>query len=171
MNHLNYRRRRSVKRKRGYLDSYAVLCALVLMVAVTAIPATADAQSAVNVDRKGVAIKGYDPVAYFTMSEPVKGKKDHVASWMGATWRFTSPEHKDLFEKDPEKYAPRYGGYCAYGVANNYLVKIDPKAWTIYEGRLYLNFSLKVREQWSEDIPGNIKKADANWPGLIGKGK
>ena len=163
-----------MKNKRKYINFYAVLCALALTVAVAAMPGVADAKdgkSAVNVDRKGVAIKGYDPVAYFTMSKPVKGKKDHVASWMGATWRFASAEHKDLFEKDPEKYAPRYGGYCAYGVANNYLVKIDPKAWTIYEGRLYLNFSLKVRDQWSEDIPGNIKKADANWPGLIGEGK
>ena len=160
-----------MKFKRDYMVFYAVLCALVLTAAATAIPSVAGAEPAVNVDRKGVAIEGYDPVAYFTMSRPVKGKKDHVAAWMGATWRFASAENRDLFQNDPEKYAPRYGGYCAYGVANNYLVKIDPKAWTVYEGRLYLNYSLKVRDQWSEDIPGNIKKADANWPELIGKGE
>jgi YHS domain-containing protein len=157
--------------KRGFMDVYPVLWALLLTAAVTAVPAAAGAQSAVNVDRKGVAIKGYDPVAYFTLSRPVKGDKDSTVSWMGAMWRFSSAEHRGLFEKNPEKYAPRYGGYCAYGVANNYLVRIDPKAWTVYEGRLYLNYSLKVREQWKEDIPGNIKKADGNWPALSGMEK
>jgi len=165
------KRRKSVNFNREYMDLWAVLCALVITVALTAIPGIAGAESAVNADRKGVAIKGYDPVAYFTMAEPVKGDKDHVVSWMGATWRFASAKNRDLFEKDPEKYAPRFGGYCAFGVANNYLVKIDPRAWTVYEGRLYLNYSLKVREQWKEDIPGNIRKADANWPGLIGMKK
>jgi hypothetical protein len=165
------KRRNSMKNKKEHMGLCVVLCALALAAALTMVPGEAAAESAVYVDWKGLAIKGYDPVAYFTMSEPVKGEKDHVVTWMDATWRFASAEHKSLFEKDPEKYAPRYGGYCAYGVANNYLVKIDPEAWTIYEGRLYLNFSLKVRDQWSEDIPGNIKKANANWPGLIGKGK
>jgi YHS domain-containing protein len=144
------------------------LSILALLIAIVSLPGEARAESAVNVDRKGVAIKGYDPVAYFTMTRPVKGKVDFEASWMGATWRFASARNRDTFLKDPEKYAPRYGGYCAYGVANNYLVKIDPKAWTVYEGRLYLNYSLKVREQWKEDIPGYIRKADANWPGLSG---
>ena len=150
----------------------AVACALVLtFAAMMLIPRMAGAGSSVNVDRKGVAIKGYDPVAYFIMSKPVKGEKDLVVSWMGATWRFASARNRDLFEKDPEKYAPRYGGYCAYGVANNYLVKIDPRAWTVFEDRLYLNYSLKVRDQWKTDIPGNIRKADANWPGLSGMEK
>ena len=160
-----------MKCKKVCVDLYAVFYALVLVIAVSVVPGAALAKSAVNVSWKGVAIKGYDPVAYFTMSRPVKGDKNHVVSWMGATWQFASPENRDLFEKDPEKYAPRYGGYCAYGVANNYLVRIDPRAWTVYGGRLYLNYSLEVREQWKEDIPGNIRKADANWPGLIGMAK
>ena len=160
-----------MKSKRKSMHLHAALWALVLAAAMTAIPGVAGAKSPVNVDWKGVAIKGYDPVAYFTMSRPIKGDKDHVLTWMGATWRFASPENREQFEKDPEKYAPRYGGYCAYGVANNYLVKIDPEAWTVYEGRLYLNYSLQVREQWKEDIPGHIRKADANWPGLIGTAK
>jgi len=160
-----------MKFKREYMNFCLVLSALVLIVAVTAIPGVANAESTVNVDRNGVAIKGYDPVAYFTMSEPVKGDKNHVVSWMGATWRFASSDNRSLFEKAPDKYTPRYGGHCAYGVANNYLVKIDPKAWTVYEGRLYLNYSLGVREQWREDIPGYIRKADANWPGLSGMAK
>jgi YHS domain-containing protein len=157
-----------MKYERKYMKLCSVLCALALTVALTAIPRIAVAGSAVNVDRKGVAIEGYDPVAYFTMYKPVKGNKDHVVSWMGATWRFASADNRDLFAKDPEKYAPGYGGYCAYGVANNYLVKIDPRAWTVYEGRLYLNYSLKVREKWKKDIPGNIRRADANWPALSG---
>ena len=153
------------------MDLRLIFCALLLTVTMAAIPGVANAKSTINVDWRGVAIKGYDPVAYFTVSKPVKGDKDYVVEWMGAKWRFASPQNRDLFEKDPEKYAPKYGGYCAYGVANNYLVKIDPDAWTVYEGRLYLNFSLDVREQWKEDIPGNIKKADANWPALSGTAK
>lgn len=149
----------------------AALWAWALAVALAVIPSEAGAESAVYVNWQGLAIKGYDPVAYFTQSGPVKGDKDHELTWMGAAWRFASEENRDLFEKDPEKYAPRYGGYCAYGVAQNYLVKIDPDAWTVYEGRLYLNYSLEVREQWKEDIPGYIRKADANWPGLIGAKK
>jgi YHS domain-containing protein len=160
-----------MKRTPNKLALYAFFSIFTLVTAVVAVPGQAGAESAVNVDRKGVAIEGYDPVAYFTMSKPVKGDKVRVLSWMGATWRFASEENRNLFEKDPGKYAPRYGGHCAYGVAQNYLVKIDPRAWTVYEGRLYLNYSLKVREQWREDIPGNIRKADANWPGLSGIAK
>jgi YHS domain-containing protein len=162
---------RLMKCKKKSMDLCSFLCALALTVTLTVVPGVVGAESAINIDWKGVAIKGYDPVAYFTMSKPVKGDKDHVVNWMGATWRFASAGNRDLFEKDPEKYAPRYGGYCAYGVANNYLVKIDPKAWTVYEGRLYLNYSLDVREQWKGDIPGNIMKADDNWPRLSGAGK
>lgn len=148
------------------------MCALVLITAVTAISCNGPAKSpAVNADRNGVAIEGYDPVAYFTMGKPVKGNEDYSATWMGARWRFASAGHRDLFEKDPERYAPRYGGYCAYGVANNYLVDIDPEAWTIHEDRLYLNFSLSVRDLWKEDIPRHIRMADINWPVLIGEGK
>lgn len=160
-----------MKFKTKWISFYALFSVFAFIVAVTGMPAAAQAKSAVNVNWKGVAIKGYDPVAYFTMSRPVKGDKAYTVSWMGATWRFASAGNRDLFEKDPEKYAPRYGGYCAFGVANNYLVKIDPEAWTVYEDRLYLNYSLKVRDQWSQDIPGYIKKADANWPKLIGGGK
>jgi YHS domain-containing protein len=129
----------------------------------------ANADTPYNVNLFGIAIKGYDPVAYFTQGEPVKGDKEFQVDWEGATWRFANAANLETFKGDPEKHTPRYGGYCAYGVANNYLVNIDPDAWTVYEGRLYLNYSLKVREQWLEDIPGYIEKANANWPGLKGK--
>ena len=130
------------------------------------LPLQADAGTVYNVGWTGVAIKGYDPVAYFTEKMPVKGDSDFEYEWSGAKWRFASSENLEMFKGNPEKYAPQYGGHCAYGVANNYLVKIDPDAWTVYEGRLYLNYSLSVREQWKEDIPGHIEKADANWPKL-----
>jgi YHS domain-containing protein len=139
---------------------------MVIMV-LLAVPAVASAKSVYNTNWLGVAIKGYDPVAYFTEKMPVKGSSDHELSWKGAKWHFASANNLEIFRSDPERYAPRYGGYCAYGVANNYLVKIDPDAWTVHEGKLYLNYSLKVREQWKEDIPGFIEKADRNWPGLV----
>jgi YHS domain-containing protein len=126
----------------------------------------AKAQTVYNVDREGVAIKGYDPVGYFTMSEPVKGRKEYVTQYSGATWRFANAGNRDMFLKDPETYAPRYGGWCAYGVAVGALYDIDPDAWTVYEGRLYLNKNKRTRKIWLQDVPGNIQKADANWPGL-----
>ncbi len=115
----------------------------------------------------GVAINGYDPVAYFTMAKPVKGESTHVVSYMGADWQFATAENKSLFEGDPEKYAPKYGGYCAYAVSKGGTATTSPDAWTVYEDRLYLNFNTTVRGIWSEDIPGNIVKADANWPAVL----
>jgi YHS domain-containing protein len=112
----------------------------------------------------GVAIEGTDPVAYFRDGRPVEGSSDYEHEWMGATWRFVSAANRDAFAADPEKYAPQYGGYCAWAVSQGYTAKIDPEAWKIVDGRLYLNYSKDVQAQWSEDIPGNISKGDANWP-------
>lgn len=120
----------------------------------------------INKDNHGVAIKGYDPVAYFTDSKPVKGSPEFSSSYMGATYQFSSAAHRDEFAKNPEKYAPQYGGYCAYGVSRNHTVSIDPEAWTVVEGKLYLNYSQSVKKTWSTAIPDNIKAADKNWPGL-----
>jgi YHS domain-containing protein len=114
----------------------------------------------------GIAIKGYDPVAYFTDAKAVKGSPAHQHAWRGATWHFASAEHRDAFAADPEKYAPRYGGFCAYGVAQGYKVQIDPEAWSIVDGVLYLNYSPSVKRDWLKDTTGYITKADANWPGL-----
>ena len=112
----------------------------------------------------GVAIEGTDPVAYFSDGRPVEGSSNYEHEWMGATWRFVSAANRDAFAADPEKYAPQYGGYCAWAVSQGYTAKIDPEAWKIVDGRLYLNYSKDVQAQWSEDIPGNISKGDANWP-------
>ncbi len=123
----------------------------------------------VNKTSDGVAIKGYDPVAYFVDGKPVKGNRAFEYVWMGAKWYFASADHKDLFIRNMEKYAPKYGGYCAYAISRGSVADIDPEAWTVVGGRLYLNLSKKIRDKWSKDIPGNIKKADENWPAILKK--
>ena len=120
----------------------------------------------VNHESNGVAIRGYDPVAYFTDSKPVKGDPKFTFTWRGAMWQFASAGHRDLFEQNPEKYAPEYGGYCAYGISQGHAVDVDPSAWKIIEGKLYLNYSLSVRERFLKDPGARIKEADQNWPGL-----
>jgi YHS domain-containing protein len=139
--------------------------ALGLLAALAAAPA--GAVEPVNHDRAGVAIEGYDPVAYFEQGEPVEGSADHALEWQGATWRFASAAHRDRFAAEPEKYAPQYGGYCAYAVAKGTTAGIDPEDWTVVDGKLYLNYSKKVQKQWQKDIPGHIAKADENWPKLL----
>ncbi len=113
------------------------------------------------------ALRGYDPVAYFTAGKPMKGRDPYQFEWNGATFKFASAEHLALFESDPEKYAPQYGGYCAYAVAKGATASTVPEAWTVHDGKLYLNYSLSVRERWREDIPGHIAAADRNWPGVL----
>jgi len=113
------------------------------------------------------AIEGYDPVAYFTQAKPVKGSDEYSFEWNGATFKFSSQEHLDLFEAAPEKYTPQYGGYCAYAVSEGATASTVPEAWTIVDDKLYLNFSLGVRNLWSKDIPGRVARADANWPDVL----
>jgi hypothetical protein len=90
-------------------------------------------------------------------------------SWNGAKWRFAAAEHRDLFKADPEKYAPRYGGYCAYAVSQGKTADIDPEAWTVFNGRLYLNLNKDVQRLWDKDRKEYIRKADENWPHLLGE--
>ena len=140
-----------------------------LLFAFIAIALIAHAEKPVNSTLFGVAIKGYDPVAYFTDSKPVEGSSDFTFEWNGAKWRFVNAEHLAAFKAAPEKYAPQYGGYCAWAVSQGYTAGIDPAAWKIVEGKLYLNYSTDVQKKWSGDIPGNIGKADKNWPVILGK--
>jgi len=114
-----------------------------------------------------VAIKGTDTVAYFTESKAVPGSEEFTHQWQGATWQFASAENRDLFAANPEEYAPQYGGYCAYAVSKNQTAPIEPEAWKIVDGKLYLNYNQDVQETWEKDIPGYIEKADANWPGVL----
>lgn len=111
-----------------------------------------------------VAAGGHDVVAYFTEGRPVKGSADHSLEWRGAEWRFASAEHRDLFRREPERYAPAYGGYCAYAVAQGSTAAGRPQHWAIHDGRLYLNYSRGIQERWDADRPGFIAAADQNWP-------
>ncbi|MGL4968249.1 MAG: YHS domain-containing (seleno)protein [Inquilinus sp.] len=113
-----------------------------------------------------VAIRGYDPVAYFREGGPRQGKPEFAAQHAGATWWFASAEDKALFAADPDKYMPAFGGFCAYGTSRGYLVKTEPEAWSIVDGRLYLNYDLGVRDTWQKDSKGYIDQANANWPKL-----
>jgi YHS domain-containing protein len=117
----------------------------------------------------GLAIRGYDPVAYFRDGGPRLGKPEFSARYGGATWRFASAEHKALFDAEPERYLPAYGGFCAYGTSRGYLVKIEPEAWSIVNGRLYLNYDLGVRATWLDRKATYIARAGGNWPRLTAK--
>ncbi len=117
----------------------------------------------------GVAIRGYDPVAYFTAGQPTPGNSEFTHDWQGATWQFSSAENRDLFSGDPEQYAPQYGGYCAWAVKEGTTAPIDPQAWKIVDGKLYLNLNPSIQKRWQKDIPGHIAKADQNWPDVLKK--
>ncbi len=143
------------------------LAVALLATSLFAVPVSAEAVTPVFSTFLGGAIRGYDPVAYFTLGRPVEGKRAYSLKWKGATWYFFSAEHRDRFRANPKKYAPQYGGYCAYAVSQGYTASIDPEAWKIVDGKLYLNYSKSVQSTWGEDIPGNIKKADENWPRLL----
>ncbi|CEG58317.1 YHS domain-containing (seleno)protein [Legionella fallonii] len=110
-----------------------------------------------------VALQGYDVVAYFTENKPVKGNGDHVVIRDGIYYLFANENDKKLFEANPDKYLPQYGGWCAFGTAVGKKIASDPLAWKMVDGKLYLNLNERVQKVWSKDIPGYIKKADANW--------
>jgi hypothetical protein len=112
----------------------------------------------------GVALKGYDVVAYHTQQQAVKGTRAHAHQWRGVTWQFASAENRDRFAASPESFAPEFGGFCAYGVSRGYAVDIDPQAFAVVDGKLYLNYSKRVQSTWNQDRAGYIEKARQNWP-------
>lgn len=114
-----------------------------------------------------VAVQGYDPVAYFTVGEPTKGSKDFSTTYQDAEFRFVSQENLDTFLAEPQAYAPQYGGYCAWAVAQGYTAKGDARRWSIVDGKLYLNYNRKVQSDWEADIPGFIETGDVNWPTIL----
>lgn len=142
---------------------------LALLVATVVLPLAAQTKTLLNLDKTGVAIQGYDPVAFFTDGRPVKGKPEFPARHNGALYHFASKEHRDLFKADPAKYEPAFGGYCAYGVSRNKLVEIDVEAFQIVDGRLLLQYSKGVRDDFNKDTKGNLTKANTNWPALAEK--
>lgn len=112
--------------------------------------------------KKG-AIDGFDPVAYFKFGKATPGKAEYTYRWQDADWHFDNPAHLADFQQNPEQYAPQYGGYCAYGWSKGYAVKIDPQAWSIVDGKLYLNYDTGVKKTWDKNQAGYIQKADVNW--------
>ena len=120
--------------------------------------------------KKKGAIKGADTVAYFSLeggADAVFGVPEYSHEWNDATWLFSSAENRDLFKANPEKYAPQYGGYCAFAVSHNFTKPTNPHAWKIVDGKLYLNLSKGVQKKWLKDVPGNIARADTNWPNVL----
>jgi YHS domain-containing protein len=129
----------------------------------------ADAQKSEVFIVKGKAIMGYDPVAFFTEARPVMGADSLTMQWNGASWYFASRKDLEAFRSAPEKYAPQYGGYCAYGMAQGHKAPTEVETWTVMDDKLYFNYNPKVKEVWSKDRAGMIKKADENWPVLKDK--
>ncbi len=119
--------------------------------------------AAVTASAGDIAIKGYDPVAYFKAGKAQQGTTTFAFDWHGMTWYFSSKENRDLFADSPEKYAPQYDGWCAWAMTESRLAVTDPEVWKIVDGKLYLNCSRAAYEKWSRDIPGNIRKADRIW--------
>jgi YHS domain len=115
---------------------------------------------------EGIALGGNDAVSYFS-GTPAKGSDEFSTDWKGAKWKFASAANRDAFTASPDKYAPQYGGYCAYAVSKGATAPGDPNAWTVQDGKLYMNYSPAVKVTWSKDIPGNITKANGNWPKVL----
>lgn len=153
--------------KRAKAPLYALIIAFCSAAVVSIVACQHGKVAPVNKTAEGIAIKGYDAVAYFLDGNPVRGNGEFTHAWRGAEWRFSSARHRDLFAGDPEKYAPRYGGYCAFAVSIGRTADIDPAEWTIVDGKLYLNLDTKTKKLWEQDIPGNIRKGDENWPRIL----
>lgn len=115
----------------------------------------------------GLALKGYDPVAYFNEGKATDGSNQLTHDWNGARWHFSSAANRDSFATEPLKYAPQYGGYCAWAVGHGYTAKGDPEAWRIVDGKLYLNYDQSVKARWEQDVSGYVAKANENWPRFL----
>jgi YHS domain-containing protein len=154
-------------------SSFVALAAAALVASsLTSAPALAivpDSKANVDTDDKGLAMQGYDPVAYFTDGEPKKGNSRFQLKHKGATYYFASAEHLQKFKDSPDYYLPVFGGFCAMGTAMGHKFEGDPNVWKIVDKKLYLNFNPDVGKRWSQDIPTNIAHADANWPQIKDK--
>ena len=149
----------------GFTSNPVKLTLLVLYLAVapfTWVFAGSDSKL-VATDPAGIAIKGYDPVAYFTDGKALKGRPEFAFAWHDAQWLFANARHRELFAADPERYAPQFGGFCSYGLSKGKLVSADPEQWTIVEGKLYMKFNRPARDLWRQDKAAEIKKAEAAW--------
>lgn len=122
--------------------------------------------SAINVEAGNIILHGYDPVAYFTAGQPTRGDARFSIDHAGARYHFASAANKEAFAADPTQYVPQYGGFCAMGAALGKKLDVDPTQFRVVDGKLYLNVNADVFKKWSEDVPGNIAKADSNWPSI-----
>lgn len=125
--------------------------------------------SSLNVDANGIALKGFDPVSYFSSGGPIQGKSELSTAHEGATYQFASVKNRDAFKANPAKYTPAYGGFCAMGVALEKKLDINPQLWRVVDGKLYLNVHKEAQARWLDDVKGNLAQADKNWPNLKDK--
>ena len=146
----------------GWILATALAC-LGVCIAPPAGSAETEAVPALDATR-GVALEGYDAVAYFLDHRPIRGDDAYSHTWNGVVWKFASAQHRDLFAADPVRYAPQYGGYCAFAVANHTTAHGSPKQWAVVNDRLFLNNNLLAKKLWDRDRPGHIQAADHNWP-------
>lgn len=143
---------------------------LTSLAAVTLLSAAAVAGELVNTSgASGIALSGYDPVAFFTDAKPMNGDPGITSEHLGATYFFATKEHKKLFETNPAKYAPQTGGFCTYGVSVGALFPVDISTWQIRDGKLYLNLNHEILAAFNKDFEKNVSKAEKNWPGLVRK--
>jgi YHS domain-containing protein len=148
---------------------WRVLATAVVLACAAPLAAQAASPEVFSGPVKGVALDGYDAVAYLTDKKPVKGQASITHSWKGVSWRFASEGNRDAFKASPEKYAPQYGGYCAYAVAKGSTAKGDPQAWSVVDDKLYINYNKSVQKTWEKDKSGYITSANKNWPEVLKK--
>jgi YHS domain-containing protein len=129
--------------------------------------AAASLAPTISADSSGLGAKGYDPVAYFTQGKAVKGSATHHLEWSGATWRFASAASLETFKANPARYAPQFGGYCAWAVSQHYLAPGDPNFWTVVDGKLYLNANARAKQLWEADQAQAIARGHSNWPAVL----
>lgn len=141
--------------------------ALSLAMAFASVAVAADKD--MNADANDVAISGYDTVAYFNKNMPVQGSDKYTAVYKNTIYKFSSEQNRDAFRANPEKFAPQFGGYCAMGVAMEKKLNVDPTAWRVVDGKLYLNLNKDVQTKWASDIPGHLNTAQTNWPAIKDK--
>ena len=158
--------RRDVVKLRKTLPVVAVVIGLAAAIGAFSLR-RADGIDPVNQTSSGLALRGYDAVAYFRESGPAEGHAEFAHEWNGARWLFKNAENRDAFAREPEAYAPQYGGYCSYAVAHGYTADADPRAWKVVNGKLYLNYNEEVRQLWEQDIRGFLRKSEQNWPQFL----
>lgn len=144
---------------------------LLAAVTLSALVMSAPALAGDFFERNGVAIDGYDPTSYFSEGKPVRGSRDFPAEYQGSVFYFASAANRERFQAAPADYAPQFGGFCAYGAAGGYKAKIDPTAFSVVAGKLYLNYNAEVQSLWVKDITGYIHKAELKWPTVATQSK